>query len=69
VADYACLASAAAPTDPAGNALADLSRYRVTVRVGTPTGLGGANTRRVEVQVTHLDGNLDIRVAGLKAEY
>jgi MSHA pilin protein MshD len=69
IGDYACLSTAAAPTDAQGNAIAALSRYRVRMEVGNATVVGGANTRRLEVQVTHLDGNLDVRLAALRAEY
>lgn len=69
VADYACLSTPAAPTDSAGVALAGLSRYRVSMTVGAPSAVGGATTRRVEVQVTHVDGGFDLRIAALKAQY
>lgn len=69
VGDYACLATAAAPTDATGAAMPGLSRYRVSMSVGAPTTVGGALTRRIEVQVTHLDGRLDVRLAALRAQY
>lgn len=69
VGDYARLATAAAPTDASGVAIAGLSRYRVTMDVGNPATVGGATTRRVEVQVTHVDGGFDLRLAALKAAY
>jgi MSHA pilin protein MshD len=69
VGDFACLATPAVPTDPAGNSLPGLSRYRVSATVGPATVVGGATTRRVEVRVTHLDGGIDLRLAGLRAQY
>jgi len=69
IGDYDCLSTAASPTDSAGAAIAGLSRYRVRMEVGDPTVVGGATTRRVEVQVTNVDGDFDVRLAALKAEY
>lgn len=69
VGDFACLASPALPTDPLGNSLPGLSRYRIQASVGPPTVVGGATTRRVEIRVTHLDGGIDLRLAGLRADY
>lgn len=69
IGDYACLAAEAAPTDPTGVALPGLSRYRVRMSVGPPTGVGGATARRVEVRVTHVDGRIDLRLAALRAQY
>ena len=69
VGDYACLATEAAPTDSAGVAMAGLSRYRVTMNVGNAATVGGATTRRVEVRVTNVDGDFDVRLAALKAQY
>ncbi len=70
IADYGeCLNSASSPTDSSGVALAGLSRYRVRMEVGDPTVVGGATTRRVEVQVTNVDGDFDVRLAALKAQY
>jgi len=69
IGDYACLASEASPTDSAGVAIAGLSRYRVTMNVGAATTVGGATTRRVEVRVTNVDGDFDVRLAALKAQY
>jgi MSHA pilin protein MshD len=69
VGDYACLATAAAPTDSTGVAMAGLSRYRISMTVGAPTVVGGATTRRIEVSVTHVDGRLDLRLATLRAQY
>ena len=50
-------------------AIAGLSRYRVTMDVGAPATVGGATTRRVEVRVTNIDGDFDVRLAALKAQY
>ena len=69
VGDYACLATPAAPTDATGAAMAGLSRYRVSMTVGTAAAVGGATTRRIEVRVTHVDGRLDVRLAALRAQY
>ena len=69
VGDYGCLATPAAPTDSAGAAIPGLSRYRVTMTVGAPAVVGGATTRRVEVQVGTIDGDFDVRIAALKASY
>ncbi|GAB3735680.1 hypothetical protein GCM10028794_15430 [Silanimonas algicola] len=69
IGDYACLDTAASPTDSAGGAIAGLSRYRVTMAIGDAATVGGATTRRVEVSVTHLDGDFDVRLAALKAQY
>ncbi|MCE2944225.1 MAG: prepilin-type N-terminal cleavage/methylation domain-containing protein [Lysobacteraceae bacterium] len=69
VADFTCLATEAAPTDPAGNGLPGLSRYRVSATVGPPATVGGATTRRIEIRVTHADGGIDVRLAGLRAQY
>jgi MSHA pilin protein MshD len=64
-----CLGSETSPTDSAGVAIAGLSRYRVRMEVGNATVVGGATTRRVEVFVTHIDGDFDLRIAALKAQY
>lgn len=69
VGDFACLDTASVPTDPAGNSLPGLSRYRVRVEVGASTVVGGATTRRIEVFVTHVDGGIDVRLSGLRAQY
>ncbi len=69
VRDYACLATPAAPTDSTGAAMPGLSRYRISMTVGDPVLVGGANTRRIEVLVTHVDGRLNLRLATLRAEY
>lgn len=69
IGDFNCLASPAVPTDPLGNSLPGLSRYRIQASVGPPTVVGGATTRRVEIRVTHLDGGIDLRLAGLRADY
>ena len=69
IGDYACLAAAAPPSDATGAALPGLARYRVAMRVDPPAVVGGATTRRVEVRVTHLDGDIDLRLAGLRADY
>jgi MSHA pilin protein MshD len=70
VTDYGrCLDSEASPTDSTGVAIAALSRYRVRMTVGDPAIVGGATTRRVEVRVTHVDGDFDLRIAALKAQY
>ncbi len=69
VGDFACLNIEALPTDPAGNSLPGLSRYRVRATVGAPAIVGGATTRRIEIQVTHVDGGIDVRLAGLRAQY
>jgi len=69
IGDYACIGAPAVPTDPSGVALPGLSRFRVQMRVGDPAVVGGATTRRVEVQVTHVDGGFDLRLAALRAEY
>lgn len=69
VGDYACLGTAASPTDSAGVAIAGLSRYRVTMNVGAPATVGGATTRRVEVRVSNLEDDFDVRLAALKAQY
>lgn len=69
IGDFACLATPVVPTDPAGNSLPGLSRYRVSATVGAPTVVGGATTRRIEIRVTHLDGGIDLRLAGLRAQY
>lgn len=69
IADYACLGAAAPPIDSAGAAMPGLDRYRVRMTVGDPATVGGATTRRIEVQVTHLDGRIDVRLAALRAQY
>lgn len=69
IGDYACLSTPAAPTDPFGNALPGLSRYRVVMSVGGESSVGGVATRRIEVQVTHIDGKVDVRMASLRASY
>ena len=70
IGDYACLSTTpTAPTDSAGAAIPGLSRYRVTMSVGNPATVGGATTRRLEVRVTHIDGDFDLRLAALKAQY
>lgn len=70
IVDYECLSTTpAAPTDSAGVAMAGLSRYRVEMRVGDAATVGGATTRRVEVRVTNVDGDFDVRLAALKAQY
>lgn len=69
IGDYSCLATAVSPTDSAGVAIAGLSRYRVTMNVGNAATVGGATTRRVEVRVTNVDGDFDVRLAALKAQY
>ena len=70
IGDYdRCLDTEASPTDSSGVAIAGLSRYRVRMDVGPATVVGGATTRRVEVQVTHVDGGFDLRIAALKAQY
>lgn len=69
VGDFACLSTAAVPTDPAGNSLPGLSRYRIAATVGAPTIVGGATIRRIEIRVTHVDGGIDVRLAGLRAQY
>ena len=69
VVDYRRLGTAAAPTDSTGAAMPGLSRYRISMTVGDPVIVGGANTRRIEVRVTHVDGRLDLRLATLRAEY
>jgi MSHA pilin protein MshD len=69
IGDYACLDTEASPTDSAGVAIAGLSRYRVTMNVGNAATVGGATTRRVEVRVSHIDGDFDLRLAALKAQY
>jgi MSHA pilin protein MshD len=69
IGDYACLATAASPTDSAGVEIAGLSRYRVTMNVGAEATVGGATTRRVEVRVSNVDGDFDVRLAALKAQY
>lgn len=67
--DYACLDTPASPTDSTGAAIAGLSRYRVTMEVGAPETIGGALVRRVEVRVTNIDGDFDVRLAALRAQY
>jgi MSHA pilin protein MshD len=70
IGDYElCLGTATAPTDSAGVALAGLSRYRVRMDVENATTVGGVTTRRVEVRVTNIDGDFDVRLAALKAQY
>lgn len=70
IGDYdLCLGTAATPTDSAGVAIPGLSRYRVRMDVGAATSVGGATTRRVEVIVTHVDGDFDLRLAALRAQY
>ncbi|HAI60214.1 MAG TPA: MSHA biogenesis protein MshD [Xanthomonadaceae bacterium] len=69
IGDYACLTVAAPPSDASGVAMAALSRYRVSMTVGNAALVGGATTRRIEVRITHLDGDIDLRVAGLRAQY
>ncbi|MBS3896310.1 prepilin-type N-terminal cleavage/methylation domain-containing protein [Silanimonas sp.] len=69
IGDFNCLATPAEPTDPLGNSLPGLSRYRIQASVGPPSVVGGATTRRVEIRVTHLDGDIDLRLAGLRADY
>jgi MSHA pilin protein MshD len=69
IGDYACLDTAVSPTDSAGVGIAGLSRYRVTMNVGNASTVGGATTRRVEVSVTNIDGDFDVRLAALKAQY
>ena len=64
---YDCI-NDAMPTDQQGNGLPGLSAYRVTVSV-TDSALGGAVTRRVEVQVTHTAQPIDLRLAGHRAAY
>ena len=56
------------PTDQQGNDLSGLSAYRVTVSV-TDEVLGGTDTRRVEVQVTHTAQPINLRLAGHRARY
>ncbi len=69
IGDYGtCLAAAVAPTNPQGDSIAALARYRVSMTVGAPAVVGGVNTRRLEVRVTHLDGRLDVRIAALRAQ-
>jgi MSHA pilin protein MshD len=69
VVDYRRLDTAAAPTDSTGVGIPGLSRYRVRMTVGEPVTVGGATTRRVEVQVSNIDGDFDVRLAALKAQY
>ena len=69
IGDYACLLTPTAPTDASGAAIAGLSRYRVTMDVGNAATVGGATTRRVEVSVTNVDRDFDVRLAALKAQY
>jgi hypothetical protein len=37
--------------------------------VDAPATVGGATTRRVEVRVSNIDGDFDVRLAALKAQY
>jgi len=70
IGDYGnCMGSALAPTDPQGNAIGLLSRYRIQVQVAAPTVVAGASTRRIQVRVTHLDGRIDISLVGFRAQY
>ena len=69
IGDYACLSTPTTPTDSSGAAIAGLSRYRVTMDVGDAVTVGGATTRRVEVSVTNIDGDFDVRIAALRAQY
>jgi MSHA pilin protein MshD len=65
VLDYPCLA-AAPVSDQQGNTLAGLGPYRVSVDV-TDTAVGGTPVRRVAVRITHQDGDVDITLAGYRA--
>lgn len=67
LADYSCLASPTAPTDPQGGTLAGLGAYGVSMSVGAPQAVAGVQARRVQVRVTHPRG-LDLRLAAWRAQ-
>lgn len=69
VQDYSCLNAASTPTDQQGNAVPALSAYRVSMTVGTPAVLGGANTRELQVRVRRNDGSVDLTLTAQRAEY
>ncbi len=69
VGDFNCLNTPSPPTDPGGLAMPGLARYRVSMNVAPQAIVGGTRVRRVEVRITHLDGQLDLRLSGLRADY
>ena len=67
VGDFNCLNTPNRPTTPGGTPVERLQDYQVSIEVADIRNWEGVPARRIEVRVQHLEGGIDFRLIGYKA--